>query len=53
MKMTGICYGDSQMEKTIRQRASWEQRRRLVSIPPLPTGAGENPFPRSEQGLEA
>lgn len=54
MKMTAICYGDSQVEKTIRQRASWEQRRQLVFIsPPLPTGAGENPFPRSEQGLEA
>lgn len=50
MKMD--CYGDSQMEKTICQRASWEQRRRLVSAPP-PTGAEENPFPRSEQVLEA
>lgn len=44
MKMTGFCYGDSQMEKTIQQRASWEQRRRLVSVPPSPLGLGRTPF---------
>lgn len=51
MKMTGICDGDSQMEKTIRQRASWEQRRRLVSIPsPSPLGLGRTPFLDQSKG---